>query len=157
MKLTNLEHDKILQAIRNGASVHQIASRWKLSIPQAQEFIDTIAKETREGATQHRIVLRGLLREQAPMALKTLVDIANASVQMNDQHELNILALRFKAADKILTYATKFMAEDIPTTAVEQGKAEEMIQTIFDFESVVLPDGATTLIAKPSLKLVENE
>lgn len=156
-KLTNGDHEKILKAIRNGASVHQIALNWKLSINDAQKFIDQVSQETREGAAQHRIVLRGLLREQAPMALKTLVDISNSSLEMKDQHELNILALRFRAADKILQYATKFMTEDIPTSAVEQGKAEEMLQTIFDFESVVSPDGATTLIAKPVLKLVGEE
>lgn len=156
MKLTNVDHEKILQTVRNGASVHQIALRWKLSITEAQAFIDQVSSETREGAAQHRIVLRGLLREQAPMALKTLVEIANSQEIISNHNQLASLALRFKAADKILQYATKFMTEDIPTTAVEQGKTEEMLQTIFDFESVVLPDGATTLIAKPSLKLVEN-
>jgi hypothetical protein len=157
MKLNHEEKDKIILAIRNGASIHQVSSKWKLTIEQAQEWIDHVAKETREGACQHRIVLRSLLREQAPMALKTLVELASASVDAETSHELQVLNLRFKAADKILQYATKFMTEDIPTSAVEQGKAEEMIQTIFDFESVVLPDGATTLIAKPALRLVENE
>jgi len=157
MKLTNAEQEKILQTIRNGASIHQVAMRWKISIAEAQELVDAISKETRDGAAQHRVVLRGLLREQAPMALKTLVDIASQNVTASNQNEFNTLALRFKAADKILQYATKFMTEDIPTTAVEQGKTEEMLQTIFDFESVVMPDGATTLIAKPVLKLVEGQ
>jgi len=157
MKITHAESESILKAIRNGASVHQIASRWELTIEQAQEWIDHVARETREGASQHRILLRGLLREQAPQALKTLLEMASPNIKAADAHELQLLNLRFKAADKILQYASKFMIEDIPTAAVEQGKAEEMIQTIFDFESVVLPDGATTLVAKPSLRLVENE
>ena len=157
MKLSHVEQDQILLAVRNGASVHQIASKWKLTIDEAQAWIESIAKDTREGASQHRIVLRGLLREQAPAALRTLVELASASINPKDSHDLQVLNLRYRAADKILQYATKFIGEDIPTAAVEQGKAEEMIQTIFDFESVVLPDGATTLVAKPSLRLVENE
>ena len=147
----------ILTAIRNGASVHQLSAKFALSIDEARELLDNVAKETREGAVQHRIMLRSLLREQAPLAIRTLYEIATAKVLAETDEEFANLNLRFKAADKLLQYATKFMIEDIPTSAVEQGKAEEMIQTIFDFESVVTDDGATTLVAKPTLILVENE
>lgn len=147
----------ILQAIRNGASVHQLSSKFALTIDEARDLLDNVSKETREGAVQHRIMLRSLIREQAPVAIQTLYDIATAKISAESDEEFANLNLRFKAADKLLQYATKFMIEDIPTSAVEQGKAEEMIQTIFDFESVVTDDGATTLVAKPTLRLVENE
>ena len=148
---------KIILAIRNGNSIHQIAKNFHLTIEESQRFIDEVSKDTREGAAQHRIMLRGMLRERIPSAIKVLVEISNGTINPIDQHEIQLVNLRFKAADKLLQYGSRFLIEDIPTSAVEQGKAEEMIQTIFDFESVVTDDGATTLVAKPSLKLVGNE
>jgi len=148
---------QIIVSIRNGASVHQLAKSFSLTIEDAQRFIDEVSKDTREGAAQHRIILRSMLRERIPAAIKVLVEISSGKISPVDQHEIQLANLRFKAADKLLQYGSRFLIEDIPTSAVEQGKAEEMIQTIFDFESVVTDDGATTLVAKPSLRLVENE
>lgn len=156
MKLTNLEHDKILQAIRNGASVHQVASKWKLTMDEAIEMVAAVARETREGASSHRILLRALLREQAPLALKTLVDLCQPTLQADNNHDLQVLNLRLKAAEKILGFASRMMIEDVVTGMVEAGKEEQMQETLFDFESVVNPDGGTTLVAQPKLKLVEG-
>jgi chaperonin GroEL (HSP60 family) len=148
---------QIILSIRNGASVHQIAKAYSLTIEDAHRFIDEVSKDTRDGAAQHRIILRSMLRERIPEAVKVLVEISTGTISLADNHDLQIANLRFKAADKLIQYGSRFLIEDIPTSAVEQGKAEEMIQTIFDFESVVTDDGATTLVAKPSLRLVENE
>jgi len=156
MKLTNLDQEKALQAIRNGASVHQIASKWKLTIDEANEMVAAVARETREGASSHRILLRALLREQAPLALKTLVDLCQPSLQAETNHDLQVLNLRLKAAEKILGFASRMMIEDVVTGMVEAGKEEQMQDTLFDFESVVNADGGTTLVAQPKLKLVEN-
>lgn len=156
MKLTNQEQEKALQAIRNGASVHQVASKWKLTIDEANEMVAAVARETREGASSHRILLRALLREQAPLALKTLVDLCQPTLQAESNHDLQVLNLRLKAAEKILGFASRMMIEDVYTGVVEKGREEELQDTLFDFESVVNPDGGTTLVAQPKLKLVEN-
>lgn len=155
MKLTNQEQEKALQAIRNGASVHQVASKWKLTIDEANEMVAAVARETREGASSHRILLRALLREQAPLALKTLVDLCQPTLQAESNHDLQVLNLRLKAAEKILGFASRMMIEDVYTGVVEKGREEELQDTLFDFESVVNPDGGTTLVAQPKLKLVE--
>lgn len=156
MKLTNEQQEKALQAIRNGASVHQVASKWKLTMDEANEMVAAVARETREGASSHRILLRALLREQAPLALKTLVDLCQPNLQAENNHDLQVLNLRLKAAEKILSYASRMMIEDVVAGMVEAGKEEQMQETLFDFESVVNPDGGTTLVAQPKLKLVEN-
>lgn len=156
MKLTNEQQEKALQAIRNGASVHQVASKWNLSIDESNEMVAVVARETREGASSHRIMLRALLREQAPLALKTLVDLCQPTLQVETNHDLQILNLRLKAAEKILGFASRMMIEDVYTGVVEAGREEELQDTLFDFESVVNADGGTTLIAQPKLKLVEN-
>lgn len=156
MKLTNEQQEKALQAIRNGASVHQVASKWKLTMDEANEMVAAVARETREGASSHRILLRALLREQAPLALKTLVDLCQPNLQAENNHDLQVLNLRLKAAEKILSYASRMMIEDVVTGMVEAGKEEQMQETLFDFESVVNPDGGTTLVAQPKLKLVEG-
>lgn len=156
MKLTNEQQEKALQAIRNGASVHQVASKWNLSIDESNEMVAVVARETREGASSHRIMLRALLREQAPLALKTLVDLCQPTLQVESNHDLQILNLRLKAAEKILGFASRMMIEDVYTGVVEAGREEELQDTLFDFESVVNADGGTTLIAQPKLKLVEN-
>lgn len=155
MKLTNEQQEKALQAIRNGASVHQVASKWKLTMDEANEMVAAVARETREGASSHRILLRALLREQAPLALKTLVDLCQPNLQAENNHDLQVLNLRLKAAEKILGYASRMMIEDVYTGVVEKGREEELQETLFDFESVVNPDGGTTLVAQPKLKLVE--
>lgn len=156
MKLSLEEREKLTTAIRNGASVHQLAARWKLTIDEATEMVANVARETREGASSHRILLRALLREQAPLALKTLVELCQPNMQAENNHDLQVLNLRFRAADKILAYASRMMVEDVVTGMVEAGKEEQMQETLFDFESVVNPDGGTTLVAQPKLKLVEN-
>ena len=156
MKLTNEQQEKALQAIRSGASVHQVASKWKLTMDEANEMVGAVARETREGASSHRILLRALLREQAPLALKTLVDLCQPGLQAENNHELQVLNLRLKAAEKILGFASRMMIEDVVTGMVEAGKEEQMQETLFDFESVVNADGGTTLVAQPKLKLVEN-
>jgi len=156
MKLTNAQHEEALRAIRNGASVHQIAAKYKLSIDESNELIAAVARETREGASSHRIMLRALLREQAPLALKTLVDLCQPNLNVENQMDLQVLNLRLKAAEKILGYASRMMIEDVVTGMVEAGKEEQMQETLFDFESVVNADGGTTLVAQPKLKLVEN-
>lgn len=148
---------EIIKQIRAGASVHQLAAHYHLTIEEAAELVESVSKQTRDNAASHRLLLRAMLREQAPVALKTLVDICNLKSVSTDPAELNKLALQFKAADKILSYATRFMVEDVVTGMVETGNQNVLQQTLFDFESVVMPDGGTTLVAKPVLRLVENE
>jgi urease gamma subunit len=165
-KLNQRDEEAIVAALRAGASPHMIARNWKLTMPEAVALSEAVANEVKDGGASHRVLIRGLLREQASQAVRTVREIMDGTRIDAEGNRVNILAtkegreianVRLKAAESIMRMASRFIDEDVVRGYMEQPQNPELQETLFDFDSQVRDDGSTVLVAKPSLKLVGAE
>lgn len=162
-KVNVKDENGIVADLRSGASSHMIAHKWSLTIEQAVAYSEAVSGETKTGGVAHRILLRGLLRDQASTAVRTMREVMEGTRLDVDGKLVNILltkedrdvaSLRLRAADSVLKHASRFIDEDVIRGFIEQPNAGGMQETVFDFESEIRDDGSTVLVARPSLALV---
>ncbi len=135
-----------------------LATKYNLSINEAQDFIAVHAEEIKQGAPAQRVAIRQAMRDQVPGALQVLIEIArNKDSQLTDDKSLAIAALRMKAADSILKHASKFIDEDVIRGWYEKPEALREDRTIFDFGSEIDSSGSITQFARPVLKVAGEE
>jgi hypothetical protein len=162
-KSQNRDDEQIINAVRAGASTHMLARQFKLTIEEASDYIESVAAETKEGGIAHRIMLRSLLRDQTPTAVRVINEMMTGVKRDQETGRIvNILEtkldiekanLRLKAADTILKHAARFIDEDVVRGFIEQPAPSGLQETLFDFESEIRDDGSTVLTAKPALRL----
>lgn len=166
-RLNQKQEAEVVAAIRQGASPHQVARQWQLSLQEAVEYCEAVANEIKSGGIAHRVALRGHLRDQAATAIQTIREVmvnrrpsatpGEKPVDfLGDKKEREIANLRLKAADLILKHAVRFIDEDVVRGFIEQ-PALNLQETLFDFVDEFEDSGATKLTARERLKLVAGE
>ena len=155
-KINKKNTPEILKAARSGASAHALAQHFNLTIDEASEAVDYVAREIKQSGFSHRVNLRALIREQTASATKVLQDIMqNRDGILNTPTGCTQAMVKMRAADTILKHAVKFIDEDIVRGFVEQPELP-IQQTLFDFVSEV-EDGGVKLIAREHLRIVDGE
>lgn len=146
----------LLRLVLQGYSAQQILTRMpneKLSISEISDFITIVANEIKNAAPEQRVILRQALRDSAPDAIKVMRAIMSG--QLVD--DINTLALKLRAAENILKYASKFVEEDVLTGWYERPLIDDRRQTIFEFGAEIDPTGATVHYIKESDSTINVE
>lgn len=162
-KLRAGDEEAIVAALRAGASPHMVARNWKLTMDEAVALAEAVANEVKDGGAAHRVLIRGLLREQASQAIRVVREVmdghrldaqGNRVSILGSREDRDAAALRLKAAETMIRSAARFIDEDVVRAFVEQPAGGAVQETLFDFAATVDDDGGVRLTAQPQLALV---
>lgn len=147
----------LLRLVLQGYSAQQILARMpneKLSISEISDFISVAANEIKNAAPEQRVILRQSFRDAVPDALVTMRAIVKGQLVDDD---LNMTALKLRAAENILKHASKFIEEDVLTGWYERPIVDDRRQTIFEFGAEIDETGATVHYIKESDSTIDVE